>query len=339
MKVFKYLFLSLLAVLFLNGCVSYQNAVSGSLDMKRDEANKKTVIEAAKVAQARGNFQRKIMIKPSEKVGLFLNMRLHMIPLSWRRDLLGAMDSKLVELISGMADFEVVNAESGNLSNSPQIRRLPSAPAANQNGVYVLTYNIINASFDDLRSKTEGVTDIVDVWVNNSTSRKVNRTIRAVQVWTAKVKVEVMLTDPTGKRIFTFAGDAVTPQFPSERPEFANMKQAVEIAASLAMRNYAKKYAPPMYVVETIGNGAFAKLSIGSKYGLVRGQKVRFYRSVSRPSALNPETEEISKVIVGYGKVGLYGAPVEADHAWVYVYDNDTPETNRVMTWTSAEIQ
>ena len=338
MKINKISLLSGIAAMFLTGCITFDPTNVGPLDSKVDEQNQPAVVQAVKIANERGKFKRKVMIKPSEKAGLFMTMRLHQVPGEWRRDLLMTMDSKLTEIVSSMKDFELVNTEAGNLATpGVQISAVPAAGSSN--GVYLLTYNILNASFTENNIHKIGTAIAGNFIHDRNTANKINRTAQQVDIWHAHVTVEVMLSDPSGKRIFTFNKKVTNTSLFNRRPDFNNMKAAVEQAAAGAMSSYAKKYAPPLYVVETVCNGNFAKLSHGANYGIARGQKVSFYQTVKRRSVTDPSGYEDAKRYIGSGVVGIRGAPVEFDHAWVYVKDNDTPETNRVMMWTSAEIR
>ena len=110
---------------------------------------------------------------------------------------------------------------------------------------------------------------------------------------------------------------------------------AVSAAVNNAMEDYVVKFGPPIYVTDTCQNGRFARLSVGSKFGVLGGQRVEFYRNKVRAGLAGQE--ESSRQVVGTGVVGGSQAPVENDGAWVLV--NDYDESRRtVFRWTSARI-
>lgn len=198
----------------------------------------------------------------------------------------------------------------------------------------------------DANDTIRGVTTIADIAMDvggaSRNSRRLVRRGNEVHWYYAVVSLEVSLTAPDGKNIFNFAQKVTYDEkLPSSSPSESTLKQAVAFAVRAAMRQYAVKFGPPIYVDQTIGNGLFARLSAGSEYGIQPNQKVRFFRQVSRkvPTLPNePEKFEISKQFIREGIVGIYGAPVERDHAWVYLSGNDDPLKRSVFTWTSAEI-
>ena len=148
-------------------------------------------------------------------------------------------------------------------------------------------------------------------------------------------KVEIRLFAPDGANtIFSFIGDGTC-----VNAQLAGGKQmligAVEEAAEKAMRGYARKFGPPIFVTDTCQGGQFARINVGSKFGVYKGQLVEFYRNKGR-TGLDGNTE-VSRVVVGNGIVGEKNAPVEPDGAWVFV-ENFDPLTRSVFRWTSARV-
>ena len=95
---------------------------------------------------------------------------------------------------------------------------------------------------------------------------------------------------------------------------------AVSSAAEEAVKGFcakiAAKYAPPARVLETRGDGAAARISIGTNYGVGENTDVCFYEIVDN-SDVGGEKRDMRDIATG--KVKL----VEAKSAWVKVNDSD----------------
>ena len=84
-------------------------------------------------------------------------------------------------------------------------------------------------------------------------------------------------------------------------------KAVKEFCAKIAV-----KYAPPARVLETRGDGAAARISLGQNYGLADGTKVCFYEIVDN-SDVGGEKRDMKDIAIGKVK------RVEAKTAWVAV--------------------
>lgn len=97
---------------------------------------------------------------------------------------------------------------------------------------------------------------------------------------------------------------------------------AAEKAALEFTREIASKYAPPARVLQTRGNGAAARISIGQDYGLDKNMEVEFYEIVDN-SDMGGSARDNS--MIGRGVV----RSVEAKAAWVEVLDFDKVNVRR----------
>jgi len=95
-----------------------------------------------------------------------------------------------------------------------------------------------------------------------------------------------------------------------------DLVKALNRAAGLAAADFcakiAVKYAPPARVLQTRGNGAAARISIGKNYGLAEGSKVCFYEIIDN-SDVGGEKRDMSDIATGEVK------RVEEKTAWVAV--------------------
>lgn len=96
----------------------------------------------------------------------------------------------------------------------------------------------------------------------------------------------------------------------------ADLTNALNRSAELAARDFcakiAVKYAPPARVLQTRGNGAAARISIGKNYGIGEGAKVCFYEIIDN-SDVGGEKRDMNDI--GTGEVKR----VEEKSAWVAV--------------------
>lgn len=97
---------------------------------------------------------------------------------------------------------------------------------------------------------------------------------------------------------------------------------AAEKAALEFTREIASKYAPPARVLQTRGNGAAARISIGQDYGLDKNMEVEFYEIVDN-SDMGGSARDNS--MIGRGIV----RSVEAKAAWVEVLDFEKVNVRR----------
>ena len=99
----------------------------------------------------------------------------------------------------------------------------------------------------------------------------------------------------------------------------AALSKMAEDAAKQFAHAITLKYMPPARVMETRGNGAAARISIGKNYGLEQRNTVCFYEIVDN-SALGGKKRDFCDLARGTVEI------VEADSAWVEV--NDPDKTN-----------
>ena len=353
MRKFYGLLTSLAGMLLLSGCTSFYDCTAMPGDNQTDEANMPYVAQDIKSYEQRLQFKRQVVIKMSEKGHRFLTEDLRRrgssrirLTAGLRKELMATADSALVNIVSKLRDFELVNSES-SLRTTPgaAITRIPTT-AQTPSGPYLFTFNINDVEMCDANDTIRAATNIADIAMSASgasyNSRRAVQRANQVHWYAAAVSLEITLTAPDGKNVFNFAESVTYPELlPSAVPSEATLKKAVSYAVNEAMKQYVVQFGPPLYVDQTIGNGLFVRLSAGSEYGIQPGQKVRFFRKYARKMPTlpgEPEKYEISKQIIREGSVGSRGAPVDKDHAWVYVSDNNEPGKKSVFTWTSAEI-
>ena len=351
-KIFTLLF-GIAAAAFFSGCVNFYDYTVMPGDALTDEANMPYVARDMKIAEARKSFKKPVEITMSEtgyrflKVGRnYTDAGKHNISADARRDIVAAAEAKLISLVQGMSDFQIVNKEHGYRSDQQSTSVSFGDAPKNQN--YLLTYSVANLEIKDAGDAIGAVAGLTEMTLavsgvnSRNTSRQLARNAQTIKWYFMDVTIEITLADPNGKKIFTFAKNVVYPKkFPNMQPDLTLMKEAAEHAVKAAMGAYAIQFAPPLYVDETKGNGLFVRLSAGTAYGIQSGQTVRFYRNVVKKLPTlpgEPEKTEVSKQFIRTGIVGDGNAPVEKDHAWVYVKDNDQPGMRSVFTWTSAEI-
>lgn len=309
--------------LFVSGCASYTGLVTPG-DDQVDEGNKPFAAKAAADYRQRQQFRRPVVIQEAEGIGMFLSPSY--VPrsndaqanalcrnLEVRRTMVQSAKAKLREIVSGLRDLQLTGeGEVPMVSVSSDSERLPS--------VYRITYNIANL---DLQLKVNQF-----VTVNG----------RHPAEWTANASVEIRMIDPAGNAVFTFPAQGVVSQSDdgSMRPNATMLEEAVCAGVAKAMSQYAFKFGPPIYVVDTCQNGEYARISIGTDYGIKQGMRVEFIRHRNRQGF--DGNVEIAEQRVGTGTVGYGDAPVEAKCAWVHVDDYDAKAPRSVFQWTSVKL-
>ena len=324
------LFAAAASALTFAGCVSY-TGISDVGDDLVDEANQPYAGAAQKAYIARLNAPaRPVVIREAPGMGLFLNPTASGHPLcqdlNVRKELAVAFKGQLRDKVAGMKDFKLVDEAAPVISVVAE-GDLP--PPQN----YVMTYNITSI---ELREGAVG--NLAAGLIGRSVGGNAGQMVADQRSWDAIAKVEVRLFKPNGTDcIFSFVGDGV---FSTVVGAYNSVTKdlllgAVSAAVDSAMADYIVKFGPPIYVTDTCQNGRFARLSVGSKFGVLGGQRVEFYRNKVRAGLAGQE--ESSRQVVGTGVVGGSQAPVENDGAWVLV--NDYDESRRtVFRWTSARI-
>lgn len=319
----KNVILGTAAAALLAGCVSYTGAISPG-DNAIDEGNRPFVSKAAAEYRQRQNFRRQVVIQEAPGIGLFLSpsyVPRSMNPqanalcsnLEVRRTVVQSAKAKLREMVSGLRDLEIVGEnEAPMVSVSADTQ--PPPPS-----VYRIAYNIANV---DLQLKVNQLATING---------------RHPASWTATVSVEVSMTAPDGKSVFSFAEQGMVSQRDdgSLNPNATMLEEAACNAVARAMGNYAFTFTPPIYVTDTCQNGEFACINVGSDYGIRPKMAVEFFRHRVRDGI--DGRQEVVEQRVGTGTVGFGSAPVDKKSAWVHV-DNYDKDARGVFRWTSVKL-
>ena len=328
----------------LGGCVSFGDCVPMPADAAVDNENMAYVAQAQKAYEQRMQFSKPVMIKPSDKAQLFIagNICPEYSP-QFKRELLVLFENALMGEVGKLRDFRIVGSEARNMSTPGATITNVGDEAEQQNKPYLLSFHILRVYFINVSQGLVQTADLIsDLSGGGRDYRRSTRTLRENHLWAAYAQVEVSLTSPDGQRGFTFNKDVTTlDPFLAPRPDPNKLKDAVTYAAHTALTAYSRQFGPPMYVKQTIGGGRFVQISAGSEYGIREGQTVEFFRNGVRSVPTlpgEPPKTETYRIPVARGTVGSWGAPVERNFAWVYVPDNDEPESHRVFTWTSARI-
>lgn len=202
-------------------------------------------------------------------------------------------------------------------------------------GAYFLQYHIVNA-------------DIAE----RPVTRQVQIGTRPVRMGRVSIPMPVYRTDhgiafdhcmtvvveffnPQGELVFSYTGEGRVQGHEAYGQHIdrrlahnsQKMNEAVAVAYEQAMRNFANDFTPPMWVEQTIGNGAFLKLNVGKNHNLKVGDVIEFFRVVND-----------QEIVLGRGIVGDREAPLEHNNAWVSFPDNGDSKRNNVHIGTSARI-
>lgn len=322
------LLLSIFGACMVCGCTSYTGLVTPGDDIV-DESNLPFAQKAAQDYAARQQFRRPVVIQESEGVNFFLspnyvprsnNARANALcqSIDTRRALLQSAKATLRSIVHNLKDLELTGEGSSGLVNVSVDSKTPQS-------VYRLTYNIVNIDLQ-LREAIWGL-----VRVASSSSNKI------AYEWVANASIEVRLIDPNGNEVFTFnsMGTLTQTDDGSLNPNMTMLEQAASKGVTDAMKQYALKFGPPIYVTDTCQNGEFARINVGGDYGVQPGMRVEFFRHREKRS-LGGNTEMVEQR-VGTGVVGKCGATVEPGCAWVYVEDYDK-DARTVFQWTSAKL-
>ncbi len=323
------LFAAACAGVLLAGCVSYTGQTTATDDMA-DEENKAYAAEAHKSFVARMKAPpRPVVVTEAPEMAIFLDAGKSVFSghplcndLAVRKEAALAFKAQLRQKVSTIKDFRLVEEQQAMVAVGNEV-------PASQN--YRLTYNITSLA---LRESTTGFVS------SGLTTTALTKGPRDAQekYWDGVATVEVRLFKPDGvSQVFSFTGEGLctkveTPTTPLDK---TILSDAVKAAADNAMDGYVKKFGPPIFVTDTCQGGQFAKLNVGSKFGIQAGQRVEFYRNKVRKGVSGED--EVSRVVVGNGLVGEKNAPVEPDGAWVYVENFDELQRS-VFRWTSARV-
>ena len=261
-KNIKFLF-GFVGTVLLSGCTSFDNYGPMPDDNLTDEVNMPYVAQSIKSYEERQKFKRPVTIRMSEKGHRFLSpdrRAASQFSLEMRKDMMASAEAKLVSIVSGLRDFEIVNNES-SLRTAPgaTITRAPAASAAS--GPYIFTFNISNVELKDAGDTIGTVADIASPFVDS----KITGSAKKVHWYYADVTLEINLTAPDGKNVFSFSESVThTKSIPTNTPDVSLLKDAVAYAVEQAMSRYAAQFGPPLHVDQMRGNGLFVRLSAGS---------------------------------------------------------------------------
>ena len=325
----RFVFAAVCAGAMLAGCVSY-NGQSQPSDEMVDEANQAYAAEAQKAFAARMKAPpRPVVVTEAPEMAIFLDpvrsaFSGHSLcnDMGVRKEAALAFKARLREKVSGIKDFRLVEESQAMVAVGEEV-------ASPQN--YRLTYNITSLALRESSTGfiSSGLTTTALTKGPRDTSEK---------YWDGVASVEVRLFGPDGtSQVFSFTGEGICTKIETRTTPLDKtiLSEAVKAAADNAMEGYVKKFGPPIFVTETCQGGQFAKLSVGTKFGVLAGQRVEFYRSKVRMGVSGED--EVARVVVGNGIVGEKNAPVEPDGAWVFVENHDA-STRSVFRWTSARI-
>jgi len=215
------------------------------------------------------------------------------------KQMIESLDSSLNAKLAGFSFFEVVDRKSQAALIKEAVATGTDAADIDVSGVesdFVVVARIASLVVDQQQLK-KGVlysfnTTIDFKWISTATKRV---------IMTESIK-------PAG-------GSASSPS-----DLIVSMNRAAEAAADEFCTKIAVKYAPKARVLQTRGNGAAARISIGKNYGLSEGTKVCFYEIIDN-SDVGGKKRDMSDIATGNVK------RVEADSAWVKV---DNPEQTNV---------
>ncbi len=325
----RLMFAAMCAGTMLAGCVSYTGQTLDA-DEAADAENQAFAAEAQKAFVARMKAPpRPVVVTEAPEMGIFLDPGKSVFSghplcndLAVRKEVALAFKASLRQKISAIKDFKLVEEAQAMVAVGDEV-------TSSQN--YRLTYNVTSLAL------RESATGFISSGLATTALTRGPRDSQA-KYWDGVATVEVRLFKPDGTtQIFAFTGEGICTKTEDAYTQLDKtfLVDAVKAAADNAMEGYVKKFGPPVFVAETCQGGQFARLNIGSKFGVQSGQRVEFYRNRIRKGVSGED--EVSRVVVGNGIVGEKNAPVEPDGAWVYVENFD--EANRsVFRWTSARI-
>lgn len=302
----------------LAGCISYTGTVMPG-DDAIDEENKIYAQKAAHEFIQRLKFKREVEIHEAEGMKLFLSPQY--VPrtsdrrvnelcrnIEIRRAIASSAKACLKECVLGLQDLKLVG------ENEPAMISVEADDDEDASTVYKITYNIAN----------------IDMQI-----RKITKELYS---WVANVSVEVQMVAPNGENVFNFSEMGTVSQYDdgSLLPNATMLEQAAVDGIKKAMKKYAVKFGPVLFVTETCQDGEFVRINAGTNFGIKPGMKIKFFR-YRTVEGLDGE-QEILETLVAMGTVGVANAPLEEKSAWVHIdgYDKKTPRS--VFRWTLASV-
>ncbi|HPM11606.1 MAG TPA: hypothetical protein PK941_14305 [Paludibacter sp.] len=309
---------------FFSGCISYTGAVMPG-DDEVDEANRPFAQKAAQDYAQRQQFKRDVIIQEADGMKLFLspqyvprssNDRVNELcqNIEVRRAIAQSAKACLKENVLGLHDLKLVG------ENAPAMVSVQAVGNNATQSVYKITYNIAN----------------IDMQLRETSSILKSKEI--IYQWVANASVEIQMIAPNGSAVFNFnaMGTASQTDDGSKRPNATMLEEAAVEGVKIAMKKYAVKFGPVLYVVETCQNGEFVRINAGTNYGIKAGMKIKFFR-YREQEGLDGQQEAV-ETLVATGTVGAANAPLEENSAWVHIdgYDKKVPRS--VFRWTSARV-
>lgn len=200
-----------------------------------------------------------------------------------------ALDSSLSAKLSGFSFFEVVDRSSAAAIIQNAVATGEEMSEVDTTGVEADF--LVIARIASLNIASSGAMTTPDVvfdfkWISTATKRVIMTESIKPDVRTASSQAEVVSV----------------------------LGRAAEVAARTFCAKIATKYAPPARVLQTRGNGAAARISIGKNYGVCEGTRVCFFEIVDN-SDVGGEKRDMNDIAVGEVK------SVENKTAWVKVED------------------
>lgn len=198
-----------------------------------------------------------------------------------------ALDSSLNAKLSGFSFFDVVDRKS-------QAALIKDAAASGE-------------SADDISTSGIEADFVVVARIASLTVQSVGTAYSFEVVFDFK-----WISKATQRVIMTESIKPPTRSASSQVDFVAALNRAAEIAARDFCAKIGVKYAPPARVLQTRGNGAAARISIGKNYGVGEGTPVCFYEIIDN-SDVGGEKRDMNDIATGEVK------RVEEKTAWVSV--------------------
>lgn len=208
-----------------------------------------------------------------------------------------SLDSLLNAKLSGFSFFQVVDrtSQAALIKEAVDTGADPAEAVGGVEANFIVVARIASIAERSMQAKTGGLYSYDVVfdfkWINKATKRV---------VMTESFKPSVRSVN-------------------SQAEAVAAISSAAEEAVKEFCAKIAVKYAPPARVLETRGDGAAARISIGTNYGVAEHTDVCFYEIVDN-SDVGGEKRDMRDIATGKVK------RVEASSAWVEV--KNPKETN-----------
>lgn len=202
-----------------------------------------------------------------------------------------SMDSSLNAKLSAFSFFEVVDRKSQAALIKDAVASGTASEDIDTSGVEADF--VVVAKIASLTVKTVGTMQSFDVMFDFK--------------WISKATQRVIMTESI---------KPPTRSASSQEEVVSALNRAAEVAARDFCAKIGVKYAPPARVLQTRGNGAAARISIGKNYGVGEGTPVCFYEIIDN-SDVGGEKRDMNDIATGEVK------RVEEKTAWVAVDNAD----------------